>query len=173
LEVHHKPDIRSSIAAATTSGAAWCAASTQELKTTDAEFPAAAIRSAGYEAVWKGQKSWNCVAILGRGAAPIVTRTELPSDPADAQSRYIEAAVSGLLVASFRSHVKQKSGHALQLFTGRLSREVGVQTRAIRAHINECRGCSCSPIKVSRFNERAPQFPDRNKRFLCPSPKNI
>ena len=73
----------------------------QELKTTDAEFPAAAIRGAGYEAVWKGQKSWNGVAILGRGAAPIVTRTELPGDPADAQSRYIEGAVSGVLVASF------------------------------------------------------------------------
>jgi len=41
----------------------------------------------------KGQKSWNGVAILGGGAAPIVTRTELPGDPADAQSRYIEAAV--------------------------------------------------------------------------------
>ena len=65
----------------------------QELKTTDAEFPAAAIRGAGYEAVWKGQKSWNGVAILGRRAAPIVTRTELPGDPADAQSRYIGAAV--------------------------------------------------------------------------------
>jgi exodeoxyribonuclease-3 len=49
----------------------------------------------------KGQKSWNGVAILGGGAAPIVTRTELPGDPADAQSRYIEAAVSGVLVASF------------------------------------------------------------------------
>src|SRR5438094_832964 len=48
----------------------------------------------------KGQKSWNGVAILGRGAAPIVTRTELPGDPTDAQSRYIEAAVSGVLVAS-------------------------------------------------------------------------
>src|SRR5207302_4708693 len=70
----------------------------QELKTTNAEFPAAAIRGAGYEAVWKGQKSWNGVAILGRGAAPIVTRTELPGDPADAQSRYIEAAVGGVLV---------------------------------------------------------------------------
>jgi exodeoxyribonuclease III len=73
----------------------------QELKTTDAEFPANAIRRAGYEAVWKGQKSWNGVAILARGTTPIVTRTELPGDPADAQSRYIEAAVSGVLVASF------------------------------------------------------------------------
>jgi len=40
----------------------------QELKCTDAEFLAAAIRGASYEAVWKGQKSWNGVAILGREA---------------------------------------------------------------------------------------------------------
>jgi exodeoxyribonuclease III len=70
----------------------------QELKATDAEFPVDAIRSAGYAAVWKGQRSWNGVAILAR-TAPIVTRTELPGDNADTQSRYIEAAVSGILVA--------------------------------------------------------------------------
>ncbi len=69
----------------------------QELKATDAEFPADAIRSAGYAAVWKGQKSWNGVAILAR-TAPIVTRTELPGDNADTQSRYIEAAVNGILI---------------------------------------------------------------------------
>jgi exodeoxyribonuclease-3 len=72
----------------------------QELKVTDAEFPAAEIRRAGYEAVWRGQKSWNGVAILARGATPILTRSGLPGDPADAQSRYIEAAVNGILVAS-------------------------------------------------------------------------
>ena len=55
----------------------------QELKTTDAEFPAAALQRAGYEGAWKGQKSWNGVAILGREAAPIVTRAELPGDAAE------------------------------------------------------------------------------------------
>src|SRR2546430_494342 len=73
----------------------------QELKTAAAEFPATAIQQAGYEAVWKGQKSWNGVAILARGATPIITHTELPGDPADEQTRYIEAAVSGVLIASF------------------------------------------------------------------------
>lgn len=72
----------------------------QELKTTDAAFPAVAIRSAGYGAVWCGQKSWNGVAILARGADPILTRAALPGDPQDLQARYIEAAVSGLLIAS-------------------------------------------------------------------------
>src|SRR3979490_2287562 len=72
----------------------------QELKAADTEFPAQALRGAGYEAVWRGEKTWNGVAILARGAAPIVTRTELPGDAADKQSRYIEAAVNGVIVAS-------------------------------------------------------------------------
>jgi len=72
----------------------------QELKATDAAFPAAALEAAGYGAVWAGQRTWNGVAILARGAAPIVTRYELPGDPSDAQARYIEAAVKGVLVAS-------------------------------------------------------------------------
>ena len=70
----------------------------QELKAADAEFPEDALLRAGYRAVWRGQKTWNGVAILSRGAQPIVTRTALPGDPSDTQSRYIEAAVDGILV---------------------------------------------------------------------------
>jgi exodeoxyribonuclease-3 len=40
------------------------------------------------------------VAILARGATPVVTRRSLPGDPADRRARYIEAAVDGVLVAS-------------------------------------------------------------------------
>ncbi len=72
----------------------------QELKATDAAFPAAAIEAAGYGWICAGQRTWNGVAILARGAAPIVTRYALPGDPADDQARYIEAAVRGVLVAS-------------------------------------------------------------------------
>ena len=72
----------------------------QELKATDSEFPIAAIEKAGYGAVWRGQKSWNGVAILTRDGEPVVTRTSLPGDPADTQSRYIEAAVNGVLIAT-------------------------------------------------------------------------
>ena len=71
----------------------------QELKAADQEFPATAIRQAGYRAVWRGQKTWNGVAILARNSEPVLTRDELPGDPADTQSRYIEAAVKGVLIA--------------------------------------------------------------------------
>jgi exodeoxyribonuclease-3 len=70
----------------------------QELKAPDARFPRNAIEKAGYGAIWHGQKSWNGVAILGRGREPIETRRGLPGDPDDDQSRYIEAAVDGLLI---------------------------------------------------------------------------
>ena len=72
----------------------------QELKATDSEFPMAAIEKAGYGAVWRGQKSWNGVAILARQREPVGTRAELPGDSADSQSRYIEAAVNGVLIAT-------------------------------------------------------------------------
>jgi len=68
----------------------------QELKSET--FPQAAIRAAGYEAIWEGQKSWNGVAILARGRTPVETRRGLSGDASDTQSRYIEAAVDGLLV---------------------------------------------------------------------------
>jgi exodeoxyribonuclease III len=72
----------------------------QELKATDARFPIAAIEKAGYGAVWRGEKSWNGVAILARGCEPVLTRTPLPGDPEDRQSRYIEAALKGVLIAT-------------------------------------------------------------------------
>jgi exodeoxyribonuclease III len=71
----------------------------QELKT-DSEFPVTAIEKAGYGAVWRGQKSWNGVAILARGCEPVITRTTLPGDDSDTQSRYIEAAVNGVLIGT-------------------------------------------------------------------------
>jgi len=103
----------------------------QELKAPDEKFPLVELQNAGYEAVWHGQKQWNGVAILARGARPQETRRGLPVDPAagrrgarsswvqnslfaraldtdvtggrasdsgDAQSRYIEAAVNGIIV---------------------------------------------------------------------------
>jgi exodeoxyribonuclease III len=71
----------------------------QELKSPQNKFPIAAIRNAGYGAIWHGQNRWNGVAILARGAEPIETRRALPGDPEDDHCRYIEAAVNGILVA--------------------------------------------------------------------------
>ncbi len=70
----------------------------QELKAPDAKFPAAALEKAGYGALWHGQQRWNGVAILARGATPVETRRGLPGDKDDTHSRYIEAAVSGVLI---------------------------------------------------------------------------
>ncbi|HET8727012.1 MAG TPA: exodeoxyribonuclease III [Alphaproteobacteria bacterium] len=72
----------------------------QELKATDLQFPRTALAEAGYGAVWVGERSWNGVAILARGVEPILTRDALPGDDADAQARYVEAAVNGVVVAS-------------------------------------------------------------------------
>jgi exodeoxyribonuclease III len=70
----------------------------QELKAIDEKFPVEAIREAGYEAVWHGQKAWNGVAILAKGERPRETRHGLPGDPDDTHSRYIEAIVGGVTV---------------------------------------------------------------------------
>ena len=72
----------------------------QELKCAQASFPADAIRKAGYHAVWKGERSWNGVAILARKREPVLIRDMLPGDSGDKQSRYIEAAVDGVAIAS-------------------------------------------------------------------------
>jgi exodeoxyribonuclease-3 len=70
----------------------------QELKAPDEKFPEDAIRDAGYQAIWHGQKSWNGVAILSRVGEPQETRRGLPGDPDDVHSRYIEAAINGIVI---------------------------------------------------------------------------
>lgn len=70
----------------------------QELKAPQEKFPEQAIRNAGYQPLWHGQKSWNGVAILSRRGEPVEVRRALPGDPEDTHSRYIEAAVNGVLV---------------------------------------------------------------------------
>jgi exodeoxyribonuclease-3 len=70
----------------------------QELKAPQERFPAVAIRDAGYDAIWHGQKSWNGVAILTRGIEAVESRRVLPGDPEDLHSRYIEADIGGIVV---------------------------------------------------------------------------
>ncbi len=72
----------------------------QEIKTQDEGFPAAEFERIGYGAIWHGQKSFNGVAILARNAQPVETHRGLPGDPDDEQSRYLEADVGGVRIAS-------------------------------------------------------------------------
>ena len=74
----------------------------QELKCTDDAFPQSAIEALGYSAIWHGQppRSWNGVALLSRVGEPVETRRSLPRDPNLEQSRYIEAAICGILVGN-------------------------------------------------------------------------
>ncbi len=74
----------------------------QELKCTDEAFPADALAALGYSAIWHGQpsRSWNGVAILSRVGEPVETRRALPNDPNLEQSRYLEAAVCGILIGN-------------------------------------------------------------------------
>lgn len=72
----------------------------QELKCADELLPALDIEGAGYRALWHGQKGFNGVAILARGRTPQLRRIGLPDDPDDLHSRYIEAEVDGIVIAS-------------------------------------------------------------------------
>jgi exodeoxyribonuclease-3 len=71
----------------------------QELKASENQFPARALGNAGYGAAWVGERTWNGVAILARKTEPVVIRRTLPGDPKDAQARYLEAAVKGVVIA--------------------------------------------------------------------------
>lgn len=70
----------------------------QELKAPQERFPRLDLEKAGYGAIWHGQKSWNGVAILAKGAVPVERRRGLPGDPDDLHSRYIEAKIGDLIV---------------------------------------------------------------------------
>lgn len=71
----------------------------QELKAPQGNFPQEAVRAAGYNAVWNGQKQWNGVAILAKGMEIQEVGRILPGDPEDMQRRYLEALVGGIVVA--------------------------------------------------------------------------
>lgn len=70
----------------------------QELKAPQEKFPIAEINAAGYQAIWKGQKSWNGVAILSRGYEITEVQNSLPGNPDDVQSRYIEAIINKVVI---------------------------------------------------------------------------
>ena len=70
----------------------------QELKAPQEKFPEQAIKDAGYNAIWHGQKSWNGVAILARNLEIKELKRGLDGDPEDLHSRYIEAMVNNVVI---------------------------------------------------------------------------
>ena len=68
----------------------------QETKLTDDNFPLEEIRSAGYEAIYSGQKTYNGVAILSR--FPLADRTDGIPGFEDEQKRVLSATVNGTRV---------------------------------------------------------------------------
>lgn len=68
----------------------------QETKLEDAKFPAAALKEAGYQSVFCGQKTYNGVAILSREPAADVVKGIAGFE--DTQQRVLSATVSGLRV---------------------------------------------------------------------------
>ncbi|MBX9797181.1 exodeoxyribonuclease III [Sphingomonas sp.] len=72
----------------------------QELKSAEDGLPLKDIEAAGYHGVWHGQKGFNGVAILARGTMPVERQRGLGGEREDEHSRYIEAAVGDMIVAS-------------------------------------------------------------------------
>ncbi|MCR8723470.1 exodeoxyribonuclease III [Frigidibacter sp. ROC022] len=66
----------------------------QEIKSQDADFPAALFEDAGYNVATHGQKAYNGVALLSKLPLEDVSRG-LPGDESDEQARWIEATVVG------------------------------------------------------------------------------
>jgi exodeoxyribonuclease-3 len=69
----------------------------QETKVVDADFPAEALRAAGYASVFAGQKSYNGVAILAK-AEPAEVAAGFRDGGDDEQARLLAATISGVRV---------------------------------------------------------------------------
>jgi exodeoxyribonuclease III len=117
----------------------------QELKCTDEQFPNESLEELGYSSIWHGQKSWNGVALLSRVGAPVETRRALPSDPNLEQSRYIEAAICGVLVGNmYAPNGNPKPGPKFDYKLAWLD--------ALMAHANELLESAMPVLLIGDFN---------------------
>ena len=117
----------------------------QELKCTDEAFPADAIEDLGYSAIWHGQKSWNGVALLSRVGEPVETRRALPGDPNPEQSRYIEAAICGILIGNmYAPNGNPKPGPKFDYKLAWLD--------ALDAHARDLLDCGAPALLMGDFN---------------------
>jgi exodeoxyribonuclease-3 len=141
----------------------------QELKAEDHAFPVAELRAAGYGAVWHGQKSWNGVAILARGATPVEPRRGLAGDPADTQSRYIEAVAHGIVVGCLylpngNPQPGPKYDYKLQWFDRLIAHAAGLSRGGVPAR-SSATSTSSRPTSTSTTRSRG-------RRTRCCSPES-
>ena len=104
----------------------------QETKLTDDRFPVEELRSAGYHAVFSGQKTYNGVAILSREPPGGVIRRFPPVT--DEQRRTIAATVAGVRVVN----LYVVNGQAVGL--GEVRLQAGVATPGHRAPAHRAEG---------------------------------
>ena len=71
----------------------------QETKCPDEQFPVLALQAAGYHSAYRGEKSYNGVAILSK-IAPMEVRASLGDEVVDLQTRVIAATVGPMRVYS-------------------------------------------------------------------------
>jgi len=83
----------------------------QETKCTDEQFPALALQSTGYDAVYHGEKSYNGVAILSKVKLRNI-RASLCDEVVDLQARVISATSRNLRVYSVYAPNGQAVGSA-------------------------------------------------------------
>jgi exodeoxyribonuclease III len=120
----------------------------QELKVQDADFPAGALREAGYFAAVAGQKTYNGVAVLAREEPrdPVVGLTHLPGDhPLNTQRRLLAATVGGIRVISAylpngEAVGSQKFAYKLEFF------------RELRAYLDRTRAPADPVVLCGDFN---------------------
>lgn len=71
----------------------------QEIKTVDDGFPAVELKTAGYDAAFIGEKSYNGVAILSKYPIESVQRN-FPDDRDDSPKRLIAATINGIRIVN-------------------------------------------------------------------------
>ena len=136
----------------------------QELKCTDEAFPRAAIEALGYSAIWHGQRSWNGVALLSKVGEPVETRRALPGDPNLEQSRYIEAAVCGVLVGNmYAPNGNPRPGPKFDYKLAWLD--------ALQAHAQDLLDSKVPAVLIGDFNviptDRTSTSPNAGPRMPC------
>ncbi len=71
----------------------------QETKVVDGEFPAEPLRALGYHCNYRGEKTYNGVAILSL-TPPADLETRLPEEGVDAQCRFMAGTIAGIRIVN-------------------------------------------------------------------------